>query len=75
MRELGLGQFRVRAHGATARVEVASGELERAWLIRSEITAALHAAGFTYATLDLDGYRSGSMNDVLPAEQRETASS
>ena len=73
LRELGLAQFRVRAHGATARVEVAPGELEHAWLLRVGITAALHDAGFTYATLDLDGYRSGSMNDVLPSEQRETA--
>jgi uncharacterized protein len=73
VRALGLGQFRVRSHGTIARIEVAPAELERAWALRQAITAALHGAGFTYATLDLDGYRSGSMNDVLPADKREIA--
>jgi len=73
LRGFGLGQFRVRAHGPIARVEVAPGELERAWLLRASISQALRAAGFTYSTLDLDGYRSGSMNAVLSAEQRESA--
>ena len=73
VRALGLEQFRVRAHGSVARVEVAPVELERAWALREGVTRALHEAGFTYATIDLDGYRSGSMNAVLPAEDRETA--
>lgn len=73
LRELGLRQFRVRAHSSMARVEVAPDELERAWSLKSSITQALHTAGFTYATLDLDGYRSGSMNAVLPADASETA--
>jgi len=68
---LGLGQFRVRTHGSVARVEIAPDELESAWLMRDRIAAAVRSAGFAYAAFDLDGYRSGSMNEVLPASERE----
>jgi pyridinium-3,5-biscarboxylic acid mononucleotide sulfurtransferase len=69
---LGIGQFRVRAHGDTARVEVAPAELDAAWAQRELIAEAIRAAGFTYATLDLTGYRTGSMNEVLSDDERET---
>lgn len=71
IRALGLGQFRVRAHGPVARIEVAPSELDGAWSRRREIAAAARDAGFSYASLDLDGYRTGSMNEVLPTETRE----
>ena len=65
---LGLRRFRVRHHGAVARVEIAPEEMDavlnRALLQR--IGAAVRAAGFQYAAVDCDGYRSGSMNEVLP---------
>jgi uncharacterized protein len=70
LRRLGLRSFRVRHHGAVARVEIAQDEFPRtldAALLR-RISSAVHAAGFQYAALDLDGYRSGSMNEVLPVE-------
>ena len=70
---LGLSQFRVRAHGTIARVEVSPEELDAAWALRSLIAAAVKAAGFSYASIDLDGYRSGSMNEVLADGERETA--
>jgi len=73
LRELGLGQFRVRAHGTIARIEAAPEELESAWARRAEIAEAVRHAGFSYAALDLDGYRSGSMNEVLAEGERETA--
>lgn len=69
IRELGFTQFRVRSHGDIARVEVAAEELERAFAQREPITAALTKAGFPYVTLDLQGYRTGSMNETLPAER------
>jgi uncharacterized protein len=68
--DLGIGQFRVRAHGDVARVEVAPTELDASWALRSQIAAAVRSAGFAYAAIDLDGYRSGSMNEVLSAEER-----
>jgi pyridinium-3,5-biscarboxylic acid mononucleotide sulfurtransferase len=69
---LGLTQFRVRSHGTVARVEVSPAELPTAWELRSEIAEAIKAAGFNYAALDLDGYRTGSMNEVLAGDDLET---
>lgn len=68
--DLGIAQFRVRAHGDVARVEIAPTELDASWGLRSQIAQAVRRAGFTYASIDLDGYRSGSMNEVLSAEER-----
>jgi uncharacterized protein len=63
----GFQQFRVRAHadGTVARVEVADAELDDAFARRDEVQALVRAAGFTFATLDLNGFRSGSMNSLL----------
>jgi len=71
VRALGLAQFRVRAHGDIARLEVDPTELPRAFELRAELSAALKAAGFAYAALDLDGYRTGSLNETLPADARD----
>lgn len=65
IRALGIRQLRVRYHGELARVEVAQEELERAFGLRREIAAACRAAGFSFATLDLEGYRLGSLNEVV----------
>ena len=55
----------MRHHGDVARVEVESGELGRAaGAAREEIARRLRAVGFTYVALDLDGFRSGSMNEA-----------
>jgi len=66
---LGFQQVRVRHHGDLARIEISRAELPRALSIQvlDHITAALRPIGFLYVTLDTQGYRSGSMNDVLPA--------
>ena len=67
LREMGFRQFRVRHHGEIVRIEIAPEELERA--LRLEITQALaqrfREVGFLYVTLDLDGYRQGSLNAAL----------
>jgi uncharacterized protein len=66
---LGFRQVRVRHHGELARIEIAREELPCALDMATldRITAALKPLGFHYVTLDMQGYRSGSMNDVLPA--------
>ncbi len=70
LRQLGFREFRVRHHGELARVEIARDELSHALTMEmlDAITAALKQAGFKYVTLDCSGFRSGSMNAVLPAE-------
>jgi len=65
---LGFRQCRVRHHGSLARVEVESGDLARALAARTAIAGRLRALGFTYVTLDMDGFRSGSMNEP-PADE------
>ena len=65
MRSKGYKQVRVRHHGEIARLEVGPDELERAFAEREEISAELTDAGFLYVTLDLAGYKSGSLNAAL----------
>lgn len=56
---------RVRMQGTLARIEVAGNDPERLFEIRQEVAERLHLIGFTYITLDLEGYRTGSMDEVL----------
>jgi len=60
--------YRVRYHGETARIEVAAEEIPRFLKpgLREELVREFKAAGFTYVALDLEGYRTGSMNEVAP---------
>lgn len=69
LRALGFRQFRVRHHGDIARIEIAREEMLRALTpeMAAEFTRAFKGLGFAYVTLDLEGFRSGSMNAVLPA--------
>jgi uncharacterized protein len=70
LRELGFRQFRVRHHGDIVRIEVAKDELARALdpEMAAEFSRIFKALGFKFVTLDLEGFRSGSMNMLLPAE-------
>jgi len=70
LRQLGFREFRVRHHGELARLEIARAELPRALTMEmlDAITVELRKAGFQYVTLDAAGFRSGSMNVVLPAD-------
>ena len=67
MRELGFREFRVRHHDQIVRLEIAPAEMERA--LRREVVdtlaAKFRALGFRYVTLDLHGYRTGAMNEIL----------
>jgi pyridinium-3,5-biscarboxylic acid mononucleotide sulfurtransferase len=71
IRALGFRQFRVRHHGEIVRIEIANNELPRALNseMAAEFTRIFKALGFHFVTLDLEGFRSGSMNSLLPAEQ------
>ena len=73
LRSHGLRECRVRYHeGDLARVEVPADEVARfaAEPLRSELTGHLRGLGFKFVTLDLDGFRSGSLNDLVPLEVR-----
>ena len=71
LRALSFRQFRVRHHGEIVRIEIARDELPRALSsgMAAEFTRIFKALGFKFVTLDLEGFRSGSMNALLPAEQ------
>lgn len=68
--DLGFHQVRVRIHGMTARIEVNKDEIIKIFapLIRDAISAEFHQIGFTFVTVDIDGYKTGSMNKTLPAD-------
>jgi pyridinium-3,5-biscarboxylic acid mononucleotide sulfurtransferase len=69
LRAQGFGTFRVRFHDDTARIEVAATEMARLLepALRQELVKICKAAGFTYVALDLEGYRTGSMNAGIAA--------
>jgi pyridinium-3,5-biscarboxylic acid mononucleotide sulfurtransferase len=71
VRALGFRQFRVRHHGDIVRIEISREELERALhpAMAAQFTTIFKTLGFKFVTLDLEGFRSGSMNSLLPAEQ------
>jgi uncharacterized protein len=70
VRALGFQQFRVRHHGDIVRIEIAREELARALdpAMAVQFTGIFKRLGFKFVTLDLEGFRSGSMNALLPAE-------
>ena len=70
LRALGFRQFRVRHHGQIARIEIAREEMPKALTpeMAREFTRTFKGLGFTYVTLDLEGFRSGSMNALLPID-------
>jgi len=69
IRALGFRQFRVRHHGEIVRIEISRDELSRALdpAMAAQFSIILKALGFKFVTLDLEGFRSGSMNALLPA--------
>ena len=71
IRAMGFRQFRVRHHGDIVRIEIDREELERALnpAMAVQFTSIFKQLGFKFVTLDLEGFRSGSMNTLLPADQ------
>ena len=77
LHQLGFLRVRVRHHGSLARIEIAREEMPRALALSTldQITREVRNCGFAFVTLDTEGYRSGSMNLVLPADVIRAASS
>jgi uncharacterized protein len=75
IRALGFRQFRVRHHGELVRIEITREEIERALApaMAAKLTVIFKELGFKFVTLDLEGFRSGSMNSLLSAEQLRRA--
>jgi uncharacterized protein len=69
LRSLGFRQFRVRHHDKLARLEFAKDEMPRAFhpTMLSRLVKTFKDIGYTYVTLDLEGYRTGSLNEALPS--------
>jgi uncharacterized protein len=65
LKALGFRQCRVRDHGEVARIEIEPAHLTRLLELRDKVTSAIKNAGFAYVSLDLEGFRSGSMNEVI----------
>jgi uncharacterized protein len=65
VRKLGFTQFRIRSHENLARFEFIPSEMDKAWKIKDKLTEICKNSGFNYITIDLSGYRTGSMNEVL----------
>jgi uncharacterized protein len=65
VRKLGFSQFRIRSHENLARFEFAAEDMDKAWELKSRLIDICQKSGFNYVTIDLNGYRSGSMNEVL----------
>jgi uncharacterized protein len=70
LRRFGFKQLRIRHHGEIARIEVLPEEFPKAIEYAAQITAILKEEGFAYVTLDLQGYRSGSMNETLKKKEK-----
>jgi uncharacterized protein len=67
----GFRQVRVRVHGTVARIEVPKEEMHAVLDMHAAVAGAFSALGFSYVTLDLAGYRSGSMDEVLAPAKRK----
>ena len=67
---LGFTQFRIRSHENLARLEFVEYELDKAWIKRNELVSVCKKSGFNYVAIDIEGYRTGSMNEVLSESER-----
>jgi pyridinium-3,5-biscarboxylic acid mononucleotide sulfurtransferase len=65
IKKLGFTQFRIRSHENLARLEFIPSEMDKAWSFKEKLAEICHGSGFNYITIDLNGYRTGSMNEVL----------
>ena len=70
VRNLGFSQFRIRSHENLARFEFIPSEMDKAWEAKDKLIEICKKSGFTYSTIDLKGYRTGSMNEVLTESEK-----
>jgi pyridinium-3,5-biscarboxylic acid mononucleotide sulfurtransferase len=71
LKNMGFTQFRIRSHENLARLEFIPAEMEVAWGKRDLLTEICKKSGFNYVTIDLTGYRTGSMNEVLTEKDKK----
>jgi pyridinium-3,5-biscarboxylic acid mononucleotide sulfurtransferase len=71
VRNLGFSQFRIRSHENLARFEFIPSEMDKAWGIKDKLTDICKRSGFNYITIDLKGYRTGSMNEALSDSEKK----
>ena len=73
LRELGLVEFRVRHHDTVARIEVNPADIEKITTepARSKVVEKLKSLGFKFVTVDLQGFRSGALNEALSEQQKQ----
>jgi len=73
LKSLGLEEIRVRHHDNMARIEVKQDDLEKFVTepLREKTLEKFKALGFNYVTIDIEGFRSGAMNEILTPEQKE----
>jgi len=72
VRDLGFTQFRIRSHENLARLEFISSEMDKAWGIKEKLAEICQRSGFNYITIDLNGYRTGAMNEVLSESEKRS---
>jgi len=70
VRNLGFSQFRIRSHENMARFEFIPDEMDKAWELREKLEDICRRSGFNYVTIDLKGYRTGSMNETLTDSEK-----
>ena len=71
LRSLGFVEFRMRHHGTLARIEVTEKDMPGLLEYRGRISESIKALGFTFVTMDLQGFRSGSLNETLTRQQKQ----
>ena len=71
LKSLGFVEFRVRHHDQVARIEVHQEDIEKIIAMRQEIAAKLKSLGFKFVSVDLEGFRSGSLNEMLSQEEKK----
>jgi uncharacterized protein len=72
VRKLGFTQFRIRSHENLARFEFIRSEMDKAWEMKDILTDICKKSGFSYVTIDLRGYRTGAMNEVLSDAEKKS---
>jgi TIGR00268 family protein len=72
VRNLGFSQFRIRSHENLARFEFIPSEMDKAWEARDKLVEICQRSGFNYITIDLKGYRTGSMDEVLSDSEKQS---
>lgn len=71
IRRLGFTQFRIRSHENLARLEFIASEMDKAWVMKNKLTDICRKSGYNYVTIDLAGYRTGSMNELLSDSEKQ----